>query len=180
VIDLTTKALPNTVTVHGVPFSIKTDYRLWMRFVNELKRLKNGQTIEVGYLFVNDHPARFNISDLFTFAFPASPLPRSIGNQDQVPVIDYELDGDLIFAAFMGQYGIDLLTVEDLHWHKFLALLKGLNETTMMREVMGYRSYKKKSKNDEDQMERLRFAWQIDYEEEISDEELEAFSDLFS
>ena len=39
-IDLTKKGLPNVVTINGSPYSIYTDFRLWMRFENEVSRLK--------------------------------------------------------------------------------------------------------------------------------------------
>lgn len=51
----------------------------------------------------------------------------------------YEYDGDYIYAAFMQNYKIDLMET-GLHWHKFLALLKGLSGT-MLNEIMGYRAY---------------------------------------
>ena len=54
-IDLTKKALPNTVTVDGTAFSIYTDFRLWMRFEIEAERMKPGESIEIGS---TNEPAR--------------------------------------------------------------------------------------------------------------------------
>ena len=53
-INLTSKALPNTVMVGGKAFSINTDYRLWMRFEIELS--KGVLPMEVGYLFRSEVP----------------------------------------------------------------------------------------------------------------------------
>ncbi len=39
----------------------------------------------------------------------------------------YEKDADLIYAAFLAQYNIDLQDIEYLHWWKFKALFRGLN-----------------------------------------------------
>ena len=97
-----------------------------------------------------------NLTELFTFSRPQSPLPRSISHSDVI-ILDYELDANLIYAAFLGQYGIDLCEV-NLHWHKFLALLGGLNESTKLHEVMGYRCYEK-SNDKKDPYEELRRAW---------------------
>ena len=122
--DLTRKALPNTVMVGGRAYSIYTDFRLWMRFEIAVSKLKRGETIDIAYLFKNEHPAFCDLRELFKFSRPESPLPRPISHSNVI-ALDYELDADLIYAAFLGQYGIDLVDVTELHWHKFLALLNG-------------------------------------------------------
>ena len=43
--DLTKKALPNTVTVGGRAYSIYTDFRVWMRFEIAVSKLKFGEKI---------------------------------------------------------------------------------------------------------------------------------------
>ena len=177
-IDLTTKSLPNTVSVGGKDFSINTDFRLWMRFEIEVGKMGRGDYIDVAYLFKDEHPAYISIPDLFQFSRPQSELPRPISHSDVI-AYDYELDSDLIFAAFWGQYGIDLTTIEDLHWHKFLALFKGLNESTRMREVMQYRCYEKSSNKEKDIYEELRRAWEIERKSPEEQAEIEKFSSYF-
>ena len=54
-------------------------------------------------------------------------------------VYSFEHDAQYIYAAFMEQYGIDL-TEEDMHWWKFRALFRSLNESTKFVKIMGYRS----------------------------------------
>ena len=177
--DLTKKALPNTVMVGGKAYSIHTDFRLWMRFEISVSKIKRGETIDISYLFKNDMPVYCDLTELFVFSRPESPLPRPISHSNVI-VLDYELDSDLIYAALLGQYGIDLFEVEELHWHKFLALLGGLNESTKLREVMGYRCYEKSTEKEKDMYEELRRAWEI--EPPMSEEEqaeLEEFSNLF-
>ncbi|MCI5873451.1 MAG: Gp15 family bacteriophage protein [Clostridiales bacterium] len=177
--DLTKKALPNTVMVGGRAYSIYTDFRLWMRFEIAVRKLKRGDTIDISYLFKNDMPSYCDLTELFAFSRPESPLPRPISHSNVI-ALDYEIDADLIYAAFLGQYGIDLMEVEQLHWHKFLALLGGLNESTKLREVIGYRCYEKSADGDKDIYEELRRAWEI--EPPMSDEEraeLEEFSNVF-
>ena len=178
-IDLTKKALPNTVMVGGKAYSIYTDFRLWMRFEIAVSKLKFGEKIDISYLFKNDMPDYCDLRELFVFSRPKSPLPRQISHSNVI-AIDYELDSDLIYSAFLGQYGIDLCEVEELHWHKFLALIRGLNESTKLREVMGYRCYEKSTDKDKDVYEELRRAWEIEppisFEEQA---ELDEFSNLF-
>ena len=120
-IDLTEKRLPNVIEINGSLYSIETDFRLWMRFEIEVGKLKPGETMDVSYLFVEEMPACVSLNDLMGFARPKRVLPRSNGRNSDVIALDYELDSDLIVAAFLGQYGIDLTEVDNLHWHKFLA-----------------------------------------------------------
>lgn len=179
-IDLTKKALPNTVTVDGTAFSIYTDFRLWMRFEIEAERMKPGESIEIGYLFKNERPAQCDIRDLFAFSRPHSELPRPSGRESGVKALDYRLDADLIYAAFLGQYGIDLIET-DMHWHKFLALLGGINDSTKLQNVIQIRCYKRDTRKDVDHREELKRLWEI--EPELSEEEeaeLEEFSNIFT
>lgn len=164
-IDLTKKALPNTVTVGGKAYSIDTDFRKWLAF--EIDRAWNPPPYAVGYLFKGPMPPECSVEELMEFAAPQDELPRSTPGENIL--FDFKLDADFILAAFWGQYHIDL-TQADLHWHVFLALFKGLNDSTRMREIMGYRAYDKSEKN-VDQYERLKAAWMI---ERKSQEELEA------
>ena len=175
-IDLTKKGLPNTITVNGRPYSIYTDFRIWMRLYIQVQKLKKGQLLDVSYIFKNDHPQRIRIEDLLEFLSPPHELPRSIGRQTHTKVIDFELDSNLLVAAFWGQYGLDLTEVEDLHWHKFLALFEGLDKSTKLREVMECRTYEK-VKDSFDPYERLRMAWEI--AEEPDEEENDSFSAAF-
>lgn len=177
-IDLTKKSLPNTVCVGGRDFSIYTDYRVWMKFEISTKSIHKGDRLDVRYLFKNDYPYNFDIYELFSFSRPKNILPRPIKSSDVIP-LDYEIDSDLIYSAFLGQYGIDLVDVEELHWHKFLALLNGLNDEQKLSQVITYRCYEKPS-GDKDIYEILKSAWEI--EPPLTEErkkELEEFNKLF-
>lgn len=177
--DLTKRSLPNTVSVGGRDFSIYTDFRLWMRFEIAVGKMRRGDNIDVSYLFKNDMPSYCDLRELFSFSRPESPLPRQVSHTNVI-ALDYELDADLIYSAFLGQYGIDLFEVEELHWHKFLALLKGLNDSTVLSKVMGYRSYEKITDKDRDICEEQRRAWEIIYVSEEEQAELDEFNELFN
>lgn len=176
-IDLRQKGLPNTLEVNGRSYSIYTDFRKWIKLTEQLRKMKTGQYIDISYLFKNEHPGKIDIKDLLPFLNPPQELPRSTGTTDAIP-IDYIIDGDLIWAAVMGQYGVDLVEVEDLHWWKFLAMIKGLNESTKLREVMGFRCYEKQT-DKADPYEKMRIAWEIVREDEATQEERDRFSAVF-
>lgn len=60
--------------------------------------------------------------------------------QSPVPVLDFEEDGDYIYASFMQEYGIDLIDQQGkLAWKKFLWLFNGLSSETKIKQVMRIR-----------------------------------------
>lgn len=155
-LDLTTKALPNTVTVAGKAFLINTDFRIWLRFEREIKLMP---FIDTSYIFPEDKPQYVSIPELLEFARPKSELPRKMRNQSDEIALDFDIDSDLIFAAFMECYGIDL-TEADMHWHKFLALVKGISDSCRLGKIMSYRVYEKQT-DKSDPYEELQRAWRI-------------------
>lgn len=181
--DLTTKSLPNTIEVRGRDFAIYTDYRIWMRFSIEFNAWSNNGyrgILDIRYLFMNELPEFRSVNDyssILEFAFPRTVIPH--GSPDSGPILFYEYDGDYIYAAFLQQYGIDLLEA-NMHWHKFKALLNGLFGTKL-NDIMGYRSYSGRSdKNMDVQYRRLKEAWLPPYEETEEDlQEEKEFNNYF-
>ncbi len=56
-------------------------------------------------------------------------------------LLDFELDGEYIYASFRQAYGMDLYQERGkLPWRRFCQLLEGLPEKTKMREVMRIRA----------------------------------------
>ena len=57
-----------------------------------------------------------------------------------VPVLDFERDGDYIYASFMQAYRIDLIDEQGrLPWKKFLYLFNGLPVDTKIKQIMRIR-----------------------------------------
>ena len=56
------------------------------------------------------------------------------------PVLDFEKDGDYIYASFMQAYRIDLIEEQGrLSWKKFLYLFNGLPADTKIKQIMRIR-----------------------------------------
>lgn len=179
-IDLTKRTLPNTVEVNGRAYSVYTDFRVWMKFEIELAERHDRNPIPIDYLFKNDRPVYCNVSDLLKFSRPEKDLPRRVsGTASDVIALDFRIDADLIYAAFLQQYRIDLTEVDELHWHKFLALLDGLTGTRLT-EIMGYRCYQRHDRRDIDPREEMREAWMIEKPLTAEEQaELDAFNEQF-
>ncbi|MDY5287598.1 MAG: Gp15 family bacteriophage protein [Lentihominibacter sp.] len=167
-LDLRTKGLPNAIAAHGQAFLLNTDFRVWLDYPRLF-------TEDLGSLFADRAPVLTpEVADqLDLFYNPPKKVPRATGSG--APVVDWEIDADLIYAAFRQAYGIDLLTT-DLHWHEFKALFDALPDDTLMVRVIQWRSYKG---SDKDILE-LKNAWALP--EKLTEAEQQAvdeFNELF-
>lgn len=85
-------------------------------------------------------------------------------NDNKKRIYSYEYDADLIYTAFLDQYGIDLNEIEYLHWFKFKAMFEGLKSDNKICEVMGYRAIdinKIKNKDEQKKYKKLQKEWAL-------------------
>ena len=156
-------ALPDSVEVSGKWYKIKTDYRDWLRFFEILKTKPETYT-EFDFLYIDDPPENRSagFEQLRALACPPHKYPRITDNEKTNDVIDYEGDADYIFAAFLQMYGIDLIAVKKLHWHKFSALLRGIKDTKL-NDIINIRLYEHDGKETEysKKMYKLKQSWEV-------------------
>ena len=184
-IDLRKKGLPNAIMVNGNSFLINTDFRKWIKVGKMLEEKctileladEVIQSISLAELLENSEEI---LSKLLEFYTNPNATPRGDSN-DTTPIIDYVEDGESIVGSFMQAYGIDL-TVCDMHWHMFKALLLSLPENSKMKQIMQMRSYKKSNVSYEKQQENLKKAWELHKKEnnEISDIMLEINNEFYN
>ena len=74
----------------------------------------------------------------------------------QKAIYSFEYDANLIYSAFLSQYGLDLNEIEYLHWWKFRSLFEGLNDENRICEIMGYRAVDLSKIEDKKQKEHYR------------------------
>ena len=123
------KGLPDTIEVEGNLYLIKTDYREWLKFGIEMKKQ---EMRDYSYLFINDMPEAETVEEiskvlkiLVEFYNCPSVYPASVSEINTEETIDFENDQEFIYTAFLKQYRINLIN-EDLHWHEFMTLFRGL------------------------------------------------------
>ena len=167
--DLEKQVLPSCVTIGGQLYKVKTDFRwglMFSRFVREKTPLG-----EYGVFFEGDAPpvmGKEAADALVSFYSCPALLPRSMGDEGGEVLFDWQQDAELIYAAFLEAYGIDLFDVR-LHWHKFLALFRSLHNTKL-NDVIGYRAWKPNDKTKhEAAMRKLKAAWRIEVKEDDSE-----------
>lgn len=88
----------------------------------------------------------------------------SIRKESQKKIYSFEYDADLIYTAFLDQYGVDLNDIEYLHWFKFKAMFEGLKNDNKICEVMGYRAIdinKIKNKDEKNKYKKLQREWAL-------------------
>ena len=176
-IDLKKAGLPESVEVEGSLYYIQTSFKYWLRFLEVLEN-KEIAPNDFDFMYKGSKPSnkQDGVLALIQFCSPAELLPRFQGSEGGEKVVDYIIDADYIYAAFLEQYGIDLIS-SDMHWYRFLALFKGLHDTKL-NEIIGYRLYEHTSGKKDDyvrQMEKLRSAWELPMESDENDDDLKDF-----
>lgn len=164
-IDLTTKKLPHQVRCDDGWVEVETDFRAWLRF---------GKTSDPRCILKS--PCMGWEDGALEFLKSENVCPKGGGGGGRV--FDYTIDSELLVAAFMQAYGIDLTTC-DMHWHVFLALLRGLPEDTRLVQVMGYRAWKKTHKKTDDVYAELKQAWALPMSKEEKQAALEWQQSMF-
>lgn len=134
---------PTSVEVNGKRYPIETDFRPWINFHdlalqsgNDEQRIK-----EMLALYEDGIPYDLNaaISALCNF-YAAGNMRQDDDSKPVKPVYDFDFDGDYFIAGFRENYGISLLSIDYLHWWEFLALFRGMNADTELKQRMQLRS----------------------------------------
>ena len=77
----------------------------------------------------------------------------------EIPVVNFTLDAEMIFASFLYDYNINLFEQQGiLQWGEFLALFNNLSEKTPMRTAIHYRTCEipKKDKHNAEERKRIK------------------------
>lgn len=142
---LGTSALPTSVTIAGRAYPIRHDFRDGIRFEELMydQRVPDGAKValalEVWFTTAPPEDLGLVLAAMMDFYRCGKPDPQ--GADATAQLYSYTYDYDLIYAAFLQQYGIDLLApATALHWWQFRAMFLGLEQTTRFMEVVGYRS----------------------------------------
>jgi len=173
-LDKKDRSRQDRVWVDGQDYLIHTAFWRWIAFGKKFEQMQR-EGVEEFSLFELDHyykeitvngkkygvpENRFaGYEELCKFYHNDQPLPRPT-NKSNVRGVDWLIDSEYIYCAFLQQYKIDLVTT-DLHWHSFLSLFNGLTETKL-NDIMSARYYTKPTKAKKEPMEEARDAWKLE------------------
>ena len=159
-IDLS-QALPNTITVDGKAYLVKTDFREWLKF-SKIIEDKNATLADTLFLFKEDYPDKDFSKELIEFFTNPNNIPNYTDNGSTEVLLDYLEDSEFIYASFMAVYGIDLCDVE-MHWWKFKALLLGLPDNSKIKQIMSMRGWNPQDakRKPEDVAKENKRAWSL-------------------
>ena len=181
-IDLSNKDLSNAIQADGKSFLIQTDFRFWLNFGANLDK-DNPEKIfaVIPDLFIDElpEPGEEVINKLLEFYACKDVTPKEINSGRDEKLLDMIQDGSYIYASFLQCYGIDLIDIEYLHWHKFITLFKCLSEACIIKKIISYRGYVKSEKSEESIRRELREMWSLPYEGQQDDSTLQELNELF-
>lgn len=141
--------VPDTVEIDGIDYSIDTNFRTGILF-ELLMQDRSLTTTEKVATALNLYYPKLppNILEAtnkimwFYMCGESTDTPNNTDESYSRPqqIYSFEHDAELIYAAFMTQYDINLQTIDYLHWWEFRALFRGLDESNKIVEVMSIRS----------------------------------------
>lgn len=165
-IDLRERDLPDFIEYDGEVYHLNTDFRVWIQFDHNLQH--NG--IADVCVFKDKIPTDAGAFEpLKEFYHSPNVTPRRSSSHERA--VDFVWDGEYIVASFMQAYGIDLTTIDYMHWHLFKALLYGLPDNTIMAQIMAYRTYTPSNKKHDEIMSDQKRKWSLPTIEEIQERE---------
>lgn len=145
--------------VDGKEHPVRTSFRVWLRFA----RIAGETGVCDPSVFEGEPPVGEWAPAAVEFLRSECPTPHGMPRQERA--FDWLLDSDYLVAAFQQAYGIDL-TSTDMHWHRFLALWRGLPGDTKLAEIIGHRTWRKTNRSPDAVRAELRDRWSLPAEQD--------------
>lgn len=163
--------LPNSVVIDGMEYAINSDFRTSIQFeilmcrndIDKAEKLSNGLILYYPIIPANVLEAIEKIMWFYSCGKDNN-VANNNENVNINKIYDYNYDDDYIFSAFISQYRIDLNSIDYLHWWKFKAMFKALNEDNKIVKIMEYRSMdisKIKDKGQKDFYRKMKKIYEI-------------------
>lgn len=160
------ETFPDTVNIHGEDVAIITDFREYIRLLDMLKceELDAMQkTLLLAQYFLDeievDKEAISALTAFVVMDYDETESDEENGETEESGskknLFSYEIDYPFILSAFMRDYGIDIETVDYLHWWKFRMLFDGLSDDTEIKQRIMYRGINLSDIKDKDERNRI-------------------------
>lgn len=136
-------SLPCEVCIDGISYTVNTDFRIWIEVGNIITSTDTNLFEKVSKILTLCYkdtlpPSLKKAFDGILDFYRCGKISKNIGASEKT-VIDFSEDADMIAAAFLHDYNIDLWS-SSVHWWKFNALLSSLSENNKLIKAIGYRT----------------------------------------
>ena len=178
--------LPTRIIADDLEIPVSADFRSWIKadLIMKDRQIPKEAKLPVICQYIGLDLSRLDVTipDLWAGIFKfymCEQEPRGeVESDSRATAYRFDCDWWLIYAAFLQQYGINLLTA-DLHWFEFRALLDGLTEQTQFIKVVQarLRDTSKLKGEEKAKAEKLKRYWKVpddSAQEERDPHEIEA------
>lgn len=163
------EAYPMSVCVGGKEIPIITDFREIVRLIDLLKAEDIEPREKMYFLlqYFKEQPEDFEsavdaLSDFVTMkgfcdqSLEECETEEEIGDEElRKDVYSFAIDYPFIFSAFLQDYGINIRTIQYMHWWEFRMLFSGLSENTEIKQRILYRSTDLSKIKDKEERKRI-------------------------
>jgi len=158
IINILIDELPNTVKIDNEEYKINSGFResiLFELMMQDTSISEEDKIIQALELYYPILPKNINeaIEKILWFyrCGKDEVETKNKGTGKSTQIYSYNFDDDLIYSAFLDQYGVDLQDVNYLHWWKFKAMFKALKEDNEIVKIMEYRAMDVNKDKDKEQ-----------------------------
>ena len=139
---------PEVLRIGTTDYPINTDFRIALKswLLIDDKEVEDTQRFSMllSFFYTDEIPPYIEeaLNGIYWFMAcgkSVEEIKEADTEEDTEPDFDYEQDAELIYAAFMQVYNIDLTTAK-FHWWKFKALLSGMPAVTKLHDIIHVRT----------------------------------------
>ena len=158
---------PESIMADGQEIRIRTDFREYIRLIDLLKtdKLRDYEKLQFIIQYFHDRPdnmasALDELVDFVNLEQMREKISESDeDNQEETvdnrPLFSFQYDYPYILSGFLSSYGINLRTIEYMHWWEFRLLFDGLPEGTEIKKRIMYRSINPAEIKDNEERKRI-------------------------
>jgi hypothetical protein len=142
---------PTAVEIDGCRYELNTDYRVGLKIMlayEDPELVAAEQQAVMLQLLYKEIPSNIQRAAELATRFLDCGEEHSIGAQGDggSRFFSWTKDAKYIYSAIKQTHGIDLETVDYLHWWKFVFLFMDLNENCFFNRIIYYRSRRQQGK----------------------------------
>ena len=139
---------PTAVAIGGREYAINADFRDCLRIILAFEdgtlTPEEQQCVMLERLYKEIPPNLIEACEMAVLFLNCGESKRSDAAGSGARLYSFQHDADYIWAAFRQTYGIDLETVDFLHWWKFVHLFMNLREDCFFQQMIYLRRKKQK------------------------------------